>query len=147
MILDAFGQLSDSQVATTNTTTVSTNSVDLDAVTPKRHIGTGEPMAIVFSIEAITGAADTFTLQVISSTAAALNAGVLVHARSGVLTAALLPVGTRFYMPIPPGTPTQRYLGASYILGASDALTVSAHLVPMSFIEENPNYATAITIL
>lgn len=147
MILDAQNQLSDSQVFTTNTTTVTTNAIDLGNVTPKRTIGDGEPMAIAYFIEAVTGAADTFTFNLISSTASTLGSGVLVHARTRVLTAADIPVGSIVALPIPPGTPTQRYLGGSAILGASDALTASAFILPLSFLSKLRDYASGIVIL
>ena len=146
MILDALNQLSDSQAFTTNATTVTTNCLDLGDVTPKRQVGSGEPLCIAFFIEAITAAADTFTLQAISATASNLTGSVTVLMRTGVLAAAAIPVGTIVVVPIPPGAPAQRYMGGSAILGAADALTASAFVVPLSFITKLQNYATNIII-
>jgi hypothetical protein len=146
MILDALSRVASAQAATTNTTSVSTDSIDLGDVTPKRQIGDGEPMALVFDIDSITGAANTFTLDAISATAGALNAGVIVMASTGVKTAAQLPAGTLVILPIPPGQPTQRYIGARTTLGAADALTYSAYYLPQSFIHKLQQYATASII-
>lgn len=145
MILDALNQLSDSQAATTNATTVTQRSIDLGNTTPKRNLD-GEPMALAFFIEAITASADTFTFQAITTTAEDLTGSVLVIVRSRAFAAATIPVGSVVALPIPPGTPTQRFLGGSTILGASDALTHSCYLVPLSFLNKLQNYATNIVI-
>jgi hypothetical protein len=146
MFLDALQQLANSQVATTNTTTVTTNSVDLGAMTPKRSIGDGEPMALVYFIESVVGSADTYTLQAISATDAALTSGVKIVARTRVLTDAELTAKKLVVLVIPPGEPDQRYLGGSTILGASDALTHSAYLMPLSFVSKLKDYASAFVI-
>lgn len=146
MILDAQNQLANSLAATTNATTVSTNSADCGNTTPKRAIGDGEPLCVVFCIESASGSADTFTLQVISATDAALTASVKIVQRTRVLTEAELLAAKIVVVNIPPGEPTQRYLGASTILGASDALTYSAFVVPLSMVDKLQDYATRIVI-
>lgn len=144
MILDAQQQLSDSQVATTNTTTVSTNSYDTD--TPQRAIGDGEPLAVMIIPESIVGSADTYTFQLISATDAALTTSVKVIRRTRVLTDAEITAAKMIVLNIPPGEPTQRYIGVSTILGASDALTYSAYIMPLSMIEKRHDYPSALVI-
>jgi hypothetical protein len=146
MILDAQTQLADSLAATTNTTTVSTNAYDCGNVTPKRQIGDGEQLAVVFFIESVSGSADTFTLQAISATNVALTSGVKIVARTRILTAAELTAKKIVVLTIPPGEPDQRYLGGSTILGASDALTYSAYVLPVSFVQKLKDYASAFVI-
>lgn len=146
MILDALTKVASSQAATTNTTSVSADSIDLGAADPDRQIGDGEPLAAVFEIESITPSADTYTLDVIQASAGALNAGVGVLASTGVKTAAQLPAGSLVVLGIPPGAPTERYLGVRTTLGSGDALTYSAYIVPLSFVQKRQDYATAIVI-
>jgi hypothetical protein len=141
MILDALTRVASAQAATTGATSVSASSIDLGDVTPKRRIGDGEPMALVVDVDSITAAADTFTIDAISATNEALTAGVIVMVTTGVKAAAALPAGTLVVLPIPPGQPTQRYIGARTTLGAADALTYSAYYLPLSFIHKLQTYA------
>lgn len=146
MILDALLKVSASQSPTQGTSTVSSDAVDLGDVTPKRRIADGEPLALVVFVESITGSADTYTFTAIEATAAALNAGVNVLAARGPYAAAAIPEGTAIVIPLPPGTPVQRYIGARYTLGASDAITVSAYFAPLSFIQKLQTYRSAVVI-
>lgn len=107
MYLDAFLRVSNAQAF--GAAAVSTNSIDLGDVTPKRQIGTGEAMG--FGVAVTTaGTVAASLMEVISATDDALTAGILVHsARSIPLAETIL--GALFFLPIPQGTPTQRYLG------------------------------------
>jgi hypothetical protein len=107
MYLDAFLRVSNAQAF--GAAAVSTDSIDLGNVTPKRKIGTGEPMG--FGIAVTTAGTVAATLiEVISATDAALTAGILVHASRSIPLAETV-VGALFFVPLPMGTPTQRYLG------------------------------------
>lgn len=107
MYLDAFLRVSNAQAF--GAAAVSTNSIDLDNVTPKRQIGTGEPMG--FGVAVTTAGTVAATLmEVISATDAALTAGILVHSTLNVPLAQTV-VGALFFLPIPQGTPTQRFVG------------------------------------
>ena len=141
MILDALLQLSDAQAITADA--VSTNTIDLSAVSPSRKIGTGEPMAILLNVEVagdFTTGDETYAFEVIQSAAANLGSPTVLNRR--VLTAAQLALGAVFSIPLPAGTPTQRYLGLNYdVGGTTPTLTVSAWLVPANFIDMMENYA------
>jgi hypothetical protein len=145
MFMDAQLRLSSSQVATTNTTTVTTNSYDTGLI--GRRIGTGIALVIAFFVEAITGSANTFSFESISATDDALTGTVTRLALRGPFTAAQIPVGSCIVVDIPPGLPTQRYLGGRYTLGASDALTASAFVCPRDFLDFTAYFASGFTVV
>jgi len=107
MYLDAFLRVSNAQAF--GAAAVSTDSIDLGNVTPKRRIGTGEPMGFGIAITTSGTVAPTL-FEIISATDAALTAGILVHASRSIPLAEVL-AGALFFLPLPQGTPTQRYLG------------------------------------
>lgn len=107
MFLDALTLVSDAQAFGAGA--VSTNSIDLSNVTPKREIGTGEPMGFMFQIDVSATVAAT-TVEIISATDAALTAGIITHAQISIPLATAV-AGYMAFIPLPPGTPTQRYLG------------------------------------
>lgn len=118
---------------------VSASSIDLGNVTPKRAIGTGEVMGFGVSIDVTATVANTL-FEVISATDAALTAGILVHSSTTVLLAAAL-AGTLVWLPIPMGTPTQRFLGVRTTT-AGGTITISAWLTAqMLFSIASQNYA------
>lgn len=145
MITDKELQLSASQVATTNTTTVTTNAYDTGLI--GRKIGAGIALCIAFMIEAITASADTFSFESISATANNLTGTVTRLALRGPFTAAQIPVGTVVVVDIPPGLATQRYIGGRYTLGASDALTASAFVTPREFLESHAYFPSGTTFV
>lgn len=112
MYIDSLLQVSAAQAF--GAAAVSTNSVDLGlpgglGTPPKRQIGTGEPMGFGVAITtAATVAAPIF--EIISATDAALTAGILSHVTETIALAAAI-AGFLFFLPLPQGTPTQRFLG------------------------------------
>lgn len=122
---------------------VSASSIDLGNVTPKRKIGTGKEMGFGLAITtAGTVAATTF--EIISATDAALTAGILTHAQRNLPLAETV-AGALFFLGLPPGTPTQRFLGirlttAGGTISATSWLTEAElfSLVPESYAK---NYA------
>lgn len=150
MVLDAQLQLSDAQ-AVTSADAYSTNTVDTGAGTPARQIGDGEPMALVVSVD--TAAAgdgtpasftNTFDFIVVESPNANLSSHTEVIKRR--VPGAQLTAGAIVVIPIPPGKPTERYIGARYELGTDDTITVSAWFLPMSFIAKLKAYARGYVI-
>lgn len=141
MITDALLLLSDAQAITADA--VSTNTIDLGASSPSREIGTGEPMVVLITVDVagdITTGDETYAFEVIQSAAAALTSPTVLNRR--VLTAAQLALGAIFAMPIPPGSPTQRYLGMNYdVGGTTPTLTVTASVVPQKFVDQIKPYA------
>ena len=156
MILDAQSEFSDSQALTA--TAISTNVIDLGVA---RSIGNGEPLAVMFVVEVAadqTTGDEDYTFEVKYATNAALTAGEQLLGRrvfeSGTPTAPaqdadLLVAGFVFSIPIPPtsGAEDARYLGVEYTLaGTTPTITVSAHLVPQSFIDARVDYADGYAI-
>lgn len=146
MMLDALLKLSSAQALTA--TAVSTNTIDLGNVTPKRDIGNGEPLGLMVSVGVaadFTTGDETYEFQFIQSANADLSSQDIlgrVAVVAGSLTA-----GARVVIPIPKGSVTKRYIGARYVLaGTTPTVTVDADILPLSMIEEYKAYADAITI-
>lgn len=141
MILDALLLVSDAQAITADA--VSTNTIDLGSSSPAREIGSGEPMGFLVTVDSagdFTTGDETYAFEVISSAAANLSSPTVLNRR--VLTAAQLALGAIFFMPLPAGTPSQRYLGMNYdVGGTSPLLTVTSALVPAKFVDMIKAYA------
>ena len=146
MILDALLQLADGQAFTA--TAYTTNTIDLGDVTPKREVGNGEPMALVFSVGVaadITTGDETYEFQLVQSANANLSSHDVMLSR--VVAAALLTVGAKIVIPIAKGSITKRYLGGRMVLGGTTpTITVDADVVPLSMVEEYKAYADGFVI-
>lgn len=127
MYVDAFGLVSDSQAVTA--TAVSTHTIDLTNVTPKRDIEAGEALGFGVCIEVgadFTTGDETYQFDVIQSANADLSSPTVLS--STVRTAAQLPTGALLFLPIP-ATVTARYIGLRYTTGGTTpTMTVSAWL-------------------
>lgn len=125
---------------------VSTDSIDLGNVTPKREIGTGEPLGFGLSVD-VAASATNVLVEIISATDAALTAGIVVHATFTKL-AALMSAGSLHWLGMPMGTPTGRFIGVRITpAGGAATVTMSAWLTSQSlFSIASQNYATGFTI-
>lgn len=138
MVLDALLQLSDAQ-AVTSADAYSTNTVDLGDVTPKREVGTGEPLALIVTVDVAAAGdgapasfTDTFDFMAVQSANANLSShDVMIQRR---VAGADLVAGAVIILPLPPGRPTKRYIGARYELGTDDTITVSAWFAPYNMV-------------
>lgn len=153
MILDQLGLLSDAQ--SLSATALSTNTVDLGNVTPKRQIGTGETIGVVITVDVaadFTTGDETYDFQLVQSAAEALTSPTvlarLTFIASGTMISSLLVQGYRMFLPLPHGMPIQRYLGMNYVLGGTTpTITVTACLVPERVVAVGPiHYAKGYTI-
>ncbi len=146
MILDAQNLLSDAQAITA--TAVSTNTIDLGNVTPKRGIGAGEPMTLMFQIDVaadFTTGNETYQFDLIQSANADLSSATTLESR--VIAASLLTAGSIHYVPIPPGAITARYIGANYTVGGTTpSITVTCALMPQRDVDTLQTYAKGYTI-
>lgn len=156
MLLDAQLQFSDSQALTA--TALATNVVDLST---DRSIGSGEPMAVLISVEVsadqTTGDEDyTFDVEYASDTGIT-TARKLVARRifeSGTPgapaeNADLLVAGFNFYLALPPTelSESERYLGVRYTLaGTTPTITVSSYLVPLKMAEKIATHPSGFTV-
>ena len=158
MILDAQHEFSDSQAVTTSA--VGTNYIDLGVA---RSIGNGEPMAVVFTVvvaaDQTTGDEDyTFDVEYASDTGQTTGRQLIGRRifESGTpgapaQNADLLIAAFTFSIPLPATNADQdeRYLGIRYTTaGTSPTITMDAHLVPMSFVENaaDNQYASGFTV-
>lgn len=156
MYIDDQLLFSDSQAVTS--TAVGTNVVDLSV---DRSIGTGEPMAVLFTVEVAadqTTGDEDYTFQVEhASDAAQTTARQLLGERifeSGTPTAPaqdanLLVAGFQFYVVLPPMdlSETERYLGIRYVVaGTTPTITCSAAVIPLSMAEKAPVYSKNYSI-
>jgi hypothetical protein len=147
MILDALLLVSDAQAFTA--AAVSTNSIDLGLTTPKRQLGTGEPMGFGIAVD-VAASSTTVKIEVIMATDAALTAGIIVLAEQTRLSADL-PAGGLLFMPLPVGGPAAgwlRYLGLRVTpVGGAATVTLTAWLTARDlFSVGQVNYAKGYAI-
>jgi hypothetical protein len=113
---------------------VSASSIDDGVGVPTRLIGTGETMG--FGVEITTlGTVAATTLEAISADDAALTVNVTQH--SLVTTPVPAPLGGMFFVPIPMGALTRRFLGLRATT-AGGTVSLSAHLTPESMFSVQP---------
>lgn len=157
MITDAQLLFSDAQAITADA--VGTNVIDLSV---DRHIGNGEPMCVLFSVDVAadqTTGDEDYTFQVeFSSDSAQTTARQIIGKRifeSGTPDAPaqdadLLVAGYKFTIPLPGGplSESERYLGIRYdVTGTTPTITVTAMLQPLLTTEIGPvTYAKGYTI-
>lgn len=142
MILDALGLLSDAQAFATDD--YCTSSVDLGNVTPKRNIGEGEPLAILITVDVAGTGGGAYEFSAIQSANANLTSYDVL---ASIFPAeADLSIGSVHMIPLPRNI-TKRYVGLYFnnVSGVT-GVTVTAVLVPLSFIEKRTNYADGFTI-
>lgn len=143
MFVDAFLRVSNAQAFGAGPT-VSTDSIDLGNVTPKRQIGTGEPLGFAVAVTTAGTVAATL-MEVISATDAALTAGILVHA-TRTIPLAETTLGSLHFLPLPPGTPTQRFLGVRFTT-AGGTISATVWLTAHDLFSLLPaHYASGFTI-
>lgn len=147
MYIDNYGLLSDAQAFTA--TGYTTNTVDLGDVTPKREIGNGEPMALVFTVDTAADAAsgdETYEFQFVQSANANLSSHDVLASRADLSRTALV-AGTQVVVPVPAGAVSKRYIGGRLVLGGTTpSITVTGFLQPLSMVDKRKDYADGITI-
>lgn len=140
MFIDAQHLFSDAQALTA--TAASTNLIDLGA---DRNIGVGEPMAVVITCDvAMAGTSPTFiaTVQADDNSSFSSAATVIACPQKSAIAA-----GEQIVIPLPSDSMVERYMRVNYTLGGtSPTVTVTAHLMPMSMIQNYQSYADGFTI-
>lgn len=138
MFTDALLLVSDAQAITA--TGYSTNTIDLGNPTVKRQIGTGEAIGFAITVDVAADATtgdETYEFQVVQSDNANLSSHDVIASRT--ITAANLALGKKHFIPIPPGTPTKRYIGVRAVLaGTTPSITFTAALQPQSMFSVEP---------
>lgn len=147
MYVDVLGRVCNAQAFTG--AAVSTDSIDLGNVTPKREIATGEPMGFGLAVN-VAASSTTVLVEIIQATDAALTTGIVVLAQRTFLSADM-PLGALIFMPIPQN-PTAagplRYLGLRVTpAGGAATVTLTAWLTAHSvFSVVARSYAKGFTI-
>lgn len=147
MILDSLMQLSNSQAVTADAYT--TNTIDLGNVTPKRSVGTGEPLVMVVNVEVaadFTTGDETYAFEFVQSANADLSSHTALVTRT--IAASLLTAGSIHPIPVPAEAITARYIGGRFdVGGTSPTITCSVYLQPASMAAQKPaTYASGYTI-
>jgi len=157
MLLDSQLLFSDAQAVTADA--VGTNVVSLSVA---RSIGTGEPMAVLFTVDVAadqTTGDEDYTFDVEYATNAAQTTGRQLIGRrvyeSGTPTAPaqdadLLVAGYAFAIPIPPvkASEDEIFIGIRYdVTGTTPTITMTAALVPLSCVDLGAiQYADGFTV-
>ena len=149
MLIDFQTLLSDSQAF--SATGVSTNTMDMGSPTPKNDVGSGEPLAAVFTVEVAADLAsgdETYQFQVIQSANANLSSqDVLLQTDTAYITKAILVAGYQLVIPVPPDLVTKQYLGIRLVLGGTTpTITISASILPLKAVKVGRMYAKGYTI-
>lgn len=136
MILDKELQFSDSAAlsASANSSVVSLGAAS--------RLFSGEPMAVVINVEVAADAGDgdetyAFALQ----TDNAVGFGSPTELVSRAIDKAALTAGSKHTLAVPVEVEQEGYLRLAYTLGGTTpSITVSAHLVPQSFVDKFVTY-------
>jgi hypothetical protein len=142
MFLDNLLVVSDTQAF--GAAAVSTNSIDTTLLTPGRQIGTGEPMGFAFQVD-VAGTVAASDLEIISATDAALTAGIISHAKRTIPLAETV-AAAAFFLALPPGTPTQRFLGVR-VTTAGGTISLTSWLTAQALFSLMPrSYAKGYVV-
>lgn len=141
MRFDIENQLSSAQ-SFTGAATVSTNSYKKQSAA--QDLSIGRRMALLGMPTTAAGAGSTHTMEAIDSTAAALNASVVVLSSVSIL-AALLVLGYQFEIPIPQGVMAQQYLGfRNASTGGTTTVSLDVYLVPQDEIAKYKSFPKVV---
>lgn len=142
MILDRQNQYSDAQALSASA--ASTDVIDHGV---SSDLGTGEPMVVMLNVEVAADGANADETY---------NAALQVDDNSGFSSPAAIGdvdiprtavAGDKFYIDVPAGVDVEQFSRINYTLGGTTpSITLSAHLIPKSFIEERRDYASGFTV-
>lgn len=142
MIIDKQLQFSDSQALTA--TAASTNIIDsgIDG-----NLGVGEPMAVVVTIEVAADGAnadETYSVALQSDSDVGFGSAVELSSISIPRGSA---AGSKFVLPVPADSRGDQYFRVNYTLGGTTpSATVSCHMIPQSFIQNDYYFADGFTV-
>ena len=147
MFIDVLGRVCNAQAFTA--VAVSTDSIDLGNVTPKREIAVGEPMGFGLAVN-VAASSTTVLVEIIQATDAALTAGIIVLSQRTFLSADM-PLGRAIFMPLPQAPTVAgplRFLGLRVTpAGGAATVTLTAWLTTHSlFSVLAQSYAKGYTI-
>lgn len=127
-------RLADSQ-AFTSSGGVATDAYPLGAT--GKDIASGDPQAIVFTIEAVSAVAGTLQFQAVTATASDGTTGQAVLVTTPAITDTTLVVGDKICLPLPQGriASTATHLTGKIVLASSGTCTATIDFVPLAAVE------------
>lgn len=152
--VSAAGVLSGQSVAATDSSVLSTNTIDLGPLTIGGNqvgdTGAGEHLAIEFSILVAPTVGTSVQFQLIQADDAALTSNVQIINETGALTIAQLPIGTLVPLNWDRAAPLapKRYIGVRYVtVGAIASMSVVAAVVKNVADVKNIYYKSGFAVL
>jgi hypothetical protein len=144
MILDAQNLYSDAQALTGTSLVASTNIIDHGS---DRNLGLGTPLSVVVTVDvAAGGTTPTLTIVLQTDDNSSFSSATTV-VTTAALAAAVLTAGAKFVLALPADATMERYSRIAYTQGGTTpTITVTAWLTPTEMIQNEANYADAITI-
>lgn len=143
-ILDAQARFADAQALTASG--ASTNVIDL-GVTSSR-LGDGEPMAVLIHLDATAddaNADETYSAQLEMDSADSFGSPANLGGAQSIPRGTV--AGSVFVLPIPVATDVERYVRLFLTLGGTTpSISISAYLVPQSFIDKRKDYPIGYTV-
>lgn len=143
MILDKENRFADSQALTA--TALLENVIDLNIA---RDIFKGEPMVVVLFVEVaadFTDTNETYAFAVETDSVAAMSSATILVTRT--ITAALLAINTAHTLPVPFEINLEQFIGVRATLGGTTpSVTLSAYLLPQSFVDKDKLHASGFLI-
>lgn len=137
MIIDSQNVFSSAQAITASG--ASTNLIDLGA---DNNLGIGEAMAVVITVDTAadgTTTDETYKFGVQADDNSSFSSPATVVERT--IGYAALTAGSKHVIPIPPDTSMERYVRLYATLGGTTpSITFSAHLMPMSMLQNEVVY-------
>lgn len=131
--MDALTKLAAAQQVTADA--VGNNTYDAGNVTPKRKLGVGEPMGVLFVITALGTTTGSSKLQIITSAAASLTSPLIIGELD--LAAADHAVGKAYVVAMSHGIAYLRYIGVNFDITGTVDYTVDAYMGPLSTLSSN----------
>lgn len=149
MLIDSLLLLADAQAF--SATGFSTNTIDLGLLTPaQRDIFVGEQVGVVVTVDVAADATtgdETYRFDFVQSANANLSSPDIL-AQIAIPRATLV-AGHSFFLPVPWGQLTKRYIGMQLTLGGTTpSITVTMFLQPlaMASLARPTHYPDAVTI-
>jgi hypothetical protein len=126
---DKYNRLTSAQAV--SATIVCTDSFALPATGV--DIAIGEPMALRFSLSAVSAVAGTLQFQVVTATASDGTTGQVIISTTEAITDTTLAAGSTITVPIPPGQirSTATHLTGRVVIASSGTCTMTVDLIPL----------------
>ena len=144
MILDAQLLYSDAQALTGTTLVASTNIVDHGS---DRNLGLGEPLSVVITVDVAAGGTTPTLTAVLQTDDNSGFSSATTVATTAAIAGATLTAGAKIVLAVPADAAMERYSRIAYTQGGTaPTVTVTAFMIPTSMVQNESNYADAITI-